>query len=112
MVTLADVVGDVNLLATTLLGIGGSLILGGAKLVGGKVATGLGGADNKITAFIKPVQPLILMGLTWGLPILGAKLHIAPPDAAAVTSAPLAALFGVTVREVIRRVTAPKAPPA
>lgn len=110
-VTLQDVAGDVNLVTTALLGLGSSLILGCAKLVGGKVAQGLGGIDAKIVNVIKPVQPLVLMGLTWALPVLAAKVGIAqPPDAATVAAAPLAALFGITARELVRRVINPRTP--
>src|SRR3972149_1630400 len=98
MFSIQDVPGDVNLFVTAAVGFAGSLLLGGAKTIGGKLAVKFGVVDTKIVNAIKPVQPLILMGLTWGLPLLAAKLNIVTPDATAIVSAPIAAVFGVVAR--------------
>lgn len=85
--------------ATLATGFLGSLLLGGIKKVAGPVSTKIMGADAAIAKAIKPAQPLLLMGLTYALPLLGAKIGVVPPEAAHVVNAPLAALLGVVARE-------------
>lgn len=94
---------DVNFLATAAVGFVASLALGGTKVALSKVAVKIGGVDTRITAAIKPIQPLLLLGLTWGLPRIGAALGIIPPEASDFISAPLATVIGVSAREGTRR---------
>lgn len=111
LVLVQDVAADVNVLATALLGLAGTFVLGGAKVIGTRVAGGLAGPDSAITRLIKPIQPVILMGLTYALPKIAAATGVITPDAAALASAPLATIAGVGIRELVRRYLMPKPKP-
>jgi hypothetical protein len=94
---------DVNVFATAAVGFVASLLLGAAKGTIGRAAQQVLRIDTRVTNAIKPVQPLLLFGLAWGLPQIGAALGIVPPDATDLVSAPLATVLGVTAREGMRR---------
>lgn len=92
---------QLTLLLNAAFGIVASAVLGGTKKF-----TGL--ADMKIGGVIKPVQPLLVMALAWGLPKLGAAIGLVPPDAAALVDAPTATIAGIVSREVLSRLTGQK----
>lgn len=96
--------GDVNELATIAVGIAASFALGGVKKGLNIVSLKVGGVDQRIVNAIKPVQPLVLLGLTWALPRVAAAIGVVPPEAADFVNAPLATVIGVAAREGLRRV--------
>jgi hypothetical protein len=92
----------VGVLLASASGIVGSFLLGLAKVGLAKVKV----LDTLIWKVVQPFQPVILMGLGVLLPLLVNALGlIAPlPDGALIASAPLAALIGITTRELAVRV--------
>ena len=60
--------------------------------------------DPKVTAFIKPFQPVVVALLAVGLPLLCTAIGIVEvPVADVVAQAPLATIVAVTAREVLKR---------
>jgi hypothetical protein len=77
----------------------------GASFLLGTIKKAVGGADNAIVNFIKPVQPLVVGVAALGIPYLASAIGIAQvPDAATFVTAPTATVLAVTLREVTRRV--------
>jgi len=63
-------------------------------------------ADRKVAAFIKPVQPLVALGLTIGLPMLGNAIGLVNvPNATTLANAPTATIISVAAAEVFARLT-------
>lgn len=80
-------------------GVAGVTILGTVKKF-----TGI--ADTKIFALVKPIQPLIALGITLGLPYAAHALHLTTTvDPAQVAAAPTATILGIVAAEVLSRLT-------
>lgn len=78
-------------------GIASSFLLGAFKKVTGALDTAIGTA-------IKPLQPVLILGLTIALPMLGAALHLADvPSATVIATAPASTLLAIVLREIARR---------
>lgn len=105
-------IADVNVFATAAVGFAASFLLGAAKGTIGRAAERVFRIDTKITNAIKPVQPLVVLGMAWLLPKAGAAIGIVPPEAADLVSAPLATVLGVAAREGTRRLFGPPPAPA
>jgi hypothetical protein len=90
-------VDTLTLLLTVATGLASSIVLAGAKKWTGVL-------DTKLGKVVKPLQPLLVLGLAVVLPKLGAATGIMPPDATQLVDAPTATLTAVVAREVLARV--------
>ena len=91
-------------LLMVLAGIASSAILGLFKK-----ATGI--ADTALGSVLKPLQPLLVLGLTVALPMLGTVLHLTDmPTATAIMAAPASTLLAIVLREIAVKLKARYAP--
>jgi len=89
-------------LLTYVAGILAVTIIGFVKKVSGPI-------DIKIASIIKPLQPVIALLLTAGLPWLTNLLHLtAIPDAALLTNAPIATVVAIVCAELYAKLNPPK----
>lgn len=79
----------------------GSLLFGALK-------KWTGALDGKIGAVVKPLQPALVMGAGFALPLLTSALGIAAVDPMAFVTAPLTTVALVSTREAYLRVTRKK----
>lgn len=82
----------------------------GVTLVGKKATQAVTSADSAIVKAIKPVQPLIAMGVGLLLPKACAAIHLMScPDAGALVAAPVGTVIGISLLEILNRVKGKKA---
>lgn len=92
-----DVAGQLNLLVMAILGFLGV----GAANLGKRFATAIMGADSKITAVYKKVQPMIALAVGVLLPILGRLIPgVELPNAEVLVSAPIGTVVFIALREL------------
>jgi hypothetical protein len=88
-----------SLLITALTGLASSFLLGLFK-------SSTGALDTKIGAAIKPVQPLIILGLSAALPLIIHATGITGSlDPTQLVNAPTATIIGVVAREIATKLT-------
>ena len=84
-----------------ILSIGAALL---ASVIVGGLKAPIAKLDTKVRNFIKPAQPMIALGLTFALPVIGNALGVVdmgPVEAWA--NAPAATLLAITGREALSR---------
>lgn len=99
---------SVNMIGAAVIGglaaLGSGLIAKGA----GAVDTLIGSVDGKVRHVVGPALPLVTAAWAIALPAIGQAIGVTNlPPADVVATAPLAAVFGVTLREVARKWVAP-----
>jgi hypothetical protein len=87
------------------LGLAAVFATGLLKKAAAKVDGTVSKADGWLVAKIKPVQPVVALGLTALFTMVAPKIGITVPPGEIWAQAPLATLLAVTTREVVRRVT-------
>jgi hypothetical protein len=66
-------------------------------------------ADTKIGAFVRPIQPVLALGLAIGLPFAAKALRLTTEvDPAQVAAAPTATIIAIAAAEVLSRITKKK----
>lgn len=97
-----DTVGPV---ATVLIGVAASAATGLIRSGTQAVDRVLGNTDRTVTHALGPVWPIVVTGLSMALPLLSNVLHVTNlPDAAVIATAPVSAVVGIALRELVKRV--------